>query len=262
MLVQPLTKESLIKGLQNIGVQRNDLLVVHSSLHGLGPVEGGADTVLDALLTCIAPDGLLVMPTFTYRNEVFNPATSPSRTGILTELLRKRSTSVRSLHPTHSVVALGKGADGICERHHTLPGLGINTPLDRIAKAGGHILLLGVGQQSNSTIHVGEVYAGVPYLNIPFEPTSPPRAFVEGGLGMVELRDPPGCSRAFGAIEAHLRQRGAIRDGKIGNALAQWMSGQEVITVTTNLLRQDHAALLCTDPDCYRCNRARDSLAH
>jgi aminoglycoside 3-N-acetyltransferase len=256
-----ITKQSLIETFRSLGIESGTRLVVHSALRNLGPVEGGADTVLDALLECIGRSGLLVVPTFTYNNDVFDPEATPSRTGILTEILRKRHGAVRSLHPTHSVAAIGEGAVTICEGHHKVPALGINSPMDRLAKMGGGVLLLGVGHTSNSTVHVGEAYARVPYLDIPLNPHLPSRIPVVGFVRLeVDLYDPPGCSRAFGVIEASLRQRGAIRDGMVGKGLVQWMLGQDVISSTKDLLHQDAAALLCNDPGCYRCSRGRQRL--
>lgn len=109
-------------------------------------------------------------------------------------------------------------------------------------------------------MHVGEFRAGAPYLDIPFDPAWPR----EGEL-RVAGRAPerhaydrfPGCSRAFGAVELGLRRRGAIRDGRIGRALVQLVPGRAVIAETEELLHGDPAALLCTDPACYRCARAR-----
>lgn len=259
--MEPLTKGSLIEFFKSLGIRTGTRLVVHSALRSIGPIEGGADTVLDALLSCIGSEGLLVMPTFTYQNEGFNPAISQSKTGILSEMLRKRPDAVRSLHPTHSITVVGEGAVELCEEHYLKPGLGIESPLDLLAKMGGGILLLGVGHTSNSTVHVGEAYAKMPYLDIPFRPSDSSHIPVIGPVQMeVELLDPPGCSRAFGVIEALLRKRGAIQDGLIGKALVQWIPGDEVISVTTELLRLDDAALLCSDPTCYRCSKSRERL--
>jgi aminoglycoside 3-N-acetyltransferase len=259
--MEPLTKESLIKSFRSLGIHKGTRLVVHSALRNLGPIQDGADTVLDALLSCIGSEGLLVMPTFTYQNEGFNPAISPSKTGILSEMLRKRPGAVRSLHPTHSITVVGDGAVALCEEHYLKPGLGIGSPLDLVAKMGGGILLLGVGHTSNSTVHVGEAYAKMPYLDIPFRPSDPSRIPILGSVQMeVELLDPPGCSRAFGVIEALLRKRSAIQDGLIGKALIQWIVGEEVISATTELLRFDDTALLCSDPTCYRCSKSRERL--
>ena len=262
-MASPLTKKSLVESFRRLGIRSGTRLVVHSSMRSLGPVEGGAETVLEALIACIGPNGLLIMPTFTYFNEEFDPESTPGRTGILPELLRKRPGAVRSLHPTHSVTAFGERAAAICDGHHLVPGLGVDSPLDRIAKADGGILLLGVGHTSNSTVHVGEAYADVPYGDIPFNPHWPRRIKVRLGgteYAEMEVRNPPGCSRAFGAIEAVLRERGAIRDGLIGNAIVQWMRGEDVIGATVELLRENPTALLCTDPHCYRCSRGRKRI--
>lgn len=254
----PLTQEKLIDAFTGLGIGKGARLVVHSALRSLGPVAGGADAVLDALLACIGPEGLLVVPTFTYDNRIFDPAHTPGHTGILTETLRQRAGAVRSKHPTHSVAAIGKGAAKLVERHHFVPGLGVDSPLGRLAGSGGGILLLGVGHANNSTVHVGEAQAEVPYRHIPFNPDWPAVIPVAGREPFRAIvLEPPGCSRAFGVVESGLRQRKAIKDTAIGRALVQWMSGNEVVRATVELLRSDPSALLCNDTGCYRCNRAR-----
>jgi len=256
-----LTKNSLVDSFRRLGIQPGNRLIVHSSLRNLGSVEGGAETVLEALLECIGKQGLMMAPTFTYNNDIYDPEVTPGKTGVLAEVLRKHPSAVRSLHPTHSVVAIGEEAAKYCDGHHKVSGLGIDSPMDRVAQSGGGILLLGVGHTSNSTIHVGESYARVPYLDIPFNPYWPSRITIASTIQQeVKLIEHPGCSRAFGAIEASLRQHGAIQDGIIGKGLVQWMSGQNVISVTIDLLRQYVGALLCSDADCYRCSRGRQRL--
>ena len=208
-----------------------------------------ADELIDELLAAVGPDGLVVMPTFTYDNETFTPET-PGRTGALTEVFRRRPEAVRSDHPTYSVAAIGAGAAEVLDGHARAGATGVYSPLGRLAAAGGLVLLLGVGHTANTTAHVGEFQAAAPYLDIPFDPDWPTH-------GAERF---PGCSRAFGALERPLREDGAIRDGKVGRALAQLMPGAAVIEATVALLRVDPTALLCTDPDCHRCSRARARL--
>jgi aminoglycoside 3-N-acetyltransferase len=164
------------------------------------------------------------------------------------EALRLRPEAIRSHHHSHSVAAIGAGAAELCEGHELLAATGVGSPLDRLAQAGGYVLLLGVSHTSNTTVHVGEFHAGAPYLGIPFDPSWP-----TGGDTRFA-----GCSRAFGAVERPLRERGAIRDGRVGRALAQLVTGRAVIEETVALIRADPLALLCTDPDCYRCSLMRD----
>jgi aminoglycoside 3-N-acetyltransferase len=232
---------TLVDDLRSLGLGSDDRVVVHSSLRAVGH---DADEVVDALLATVS---LLVVPTFTYDSATFVPAETPGRTGALSEVLRMRPGAVRSLHPTHSVAAFGAGAEELCAGHELLDATAVDTPLDRLARAGGFVLLLGVGHTSNTTAHVGESHAAAHYLHIPFSPEWPT-------LGYTRF---PGCSRAFGVLERGLRERGAIRDGRVGNALAQLVPGQAVIDETVRLLRADPLALLCTDLRCYRCSAAR-----
>ena len=230
-----------------IGLRPGDRVVVHSSLRAVGL---DADELIDGLLAAVGPQGLVVMPTFTYDNERFAPDT-PSRTGALTEVFRRRQDAVRSAHPTYSVAAIGEGAAELLDGHVRVGATAIDSPLDRLAARGGLVLLLGVGHTSNTTAHVGEFHANAPYLDIPFDPAWPTHGYDRF----------PGCSRAFGVLERPLRERGAIRDGRVGGALAQLVPGSAVIEETVTLLHGDAEALLCTDPGCYRCSLARERLS-
>ena len=229
-----------------IGLRPGDRVVVHCSLRAVGL---DAEELIDELLAAVGPSGLVVMPTFTYDNETFAPDT-PARTGALAEAFRRRRAAVRSAHPTYSFAAIGPDAAELLDGHERVGATAIDSPLDRLAAAGGLVLLLGVGHTSNTTVHVGEFHAEAPYLSIPFDPDWPTHGYDRF----------PGCSRTFGVLERPLRERGAIRDGKIGNALAQLVSGSAVIDTTIELLRADPTALLCNDSACYRCSQARAAL--
>ena len=253
------TRQELANDLRQLGVEQGHAVVVHSSLRSLGEVEGGAATVVGALLDVLGPSGLLVFPTFTYRTQVFNPATEPCLTGRIPETGRSWPGAVRSWHPTHSVAAIGEGATMLCAYHHLVGGFDLDSPLDRLAARGGYVLLLGVGHNTNSTVHVGEAHAKVPYLDVPFGPNAFTTAKVITPHDEIEvpIKHPPGCSKAFGAVEKVLRGHGWVRDGTVGKALVQRVPSQAVIEATVEILQADPAGLLCTDPQCYRCTQSR-----
>ena len=99
-------KSDLLRDIQSLGIDPQGTLLIHSSMKAIGPVEGGADTVLDAWCDYMQ-EGLLIFPTHTWetigeKNTVFDSRIEPSCVGILPELFRKRPGVVRSLHPTHS----------------------------------------------------------------------------------------------------------------------------------------------------------------
>jgi aminoglycoside 3-N-acetyltransferase len=253
----------LVDELKALGLAPGDRVFVHSSLRAVGQLAGGPEMVTKALLSVVGASGLVAAPTFTYDNRTFDPLLTPGRTGALAEALRASPGAVRSLHPFYSIAAVGAGAAELCVGHHLVAGTAPGSPLDRLAAGDGKVLLLGTSHTSNTTIHVGEFQAEVGYLDIPFDPDWPTGATLELGAGRsLELSYDrfPGCSRAFGVIERPLRERGAIRDGHIGRALAQLVSGRAIVEETVRLLRADEAALLCTDPGCFRCSRARARL--
>jgi aminoglycoside 3-N-acetyltransferase len=161
------TKESLIKDLENLGIDSLGTLLIHSSMKSIGEVEGGADTVLDAFSEYMK-EGLLVLPTHTWayinaNNPKFYVADSPSCIGILPEIFRKRPGVIRSLHPTHSVGALGKDAEEFtagneCFDTPCARGSSWGKLLDRKAT----IMLVGVDLRRNTFMHGVEEWADIP----------------------------------------------------------------------------------------------------
>jgi len=262
MTAIPRTRRDLSDRLRHSGLVEGDSVVVHSSLRALGPVNGGAETVVEALLDVVGDEGLILAPTYTYFTTRFNPASEPSLTGRLTETIRTREEAHRSWHPTHSAAAIGAGAVDIVKGHHLRAACGFGSPLDRVMSRNGWVLLIGVGHNANSTIHVGEVHAAVPYLDVPFFADSPTQLTVvtpDGDLA-VPIIHPSGCSKAFGAVERPLRQRGAIRDGILGDALIQLMRGKAIVETVVEMLSTNPGELLCADPSCHRCTQSRKTI--
>ena len=123
--------------------------------------------VLDALSEYMK-NGLLVlrMHTWSYigkENPKFNLEESPSCVGILTELFRKRPGVVRSLHPTHSVVALGKDAEAfIAGNEKCETPCAMASPWGKLLERKATILLLGVDLRTNTFMHGVEVWLDIP----------------------------------------------------------------------------------------------------
>lgn len=249
------TRESLAAELRAAGLRAGDIVVVHSSMKSLGPVAGGAATVLAALFDAVTHAGTIVMPAFTYCLAAwglgaFDPQRTPSRTGVLSELLRHAPGAIRSWHATHSVVAWGHHATTIAAQPTHYTPLGIGSPLDVARRMGAKILLLGVGQNRNSMIHVAEALAGVPYIDIGFTPGQPwdwayqVRADGGGGVEMVPMFQMPGSSEGFTAVEPWLEARGLCAHCRIGAAPCRLLPAAALCDAIVGLLREDPAALL------------------
>lgn len=171
------TKDQLKKQLSDMGIVPSDSLLIHSSMKAIGPVDGGADTVIDSFLEYLT-DGLFMAPTHTWaqmneEHNVFDPAKEPSCVGIISNLLLKRPDAVRSLHPTHSMAVCGKGNAEYIKGEETC-----TTPCtpggcwDRLRTIHAKILLIGVNHIRNTYIHsIEEV------LNVPERFTDQPTQF-------------------------------------------------------------------------------------
>ena len=264
MSAAPWTRDQLAGAWRDAGLCANDSVLVHSALRTLGPVDGGADAVLDSLLEVLEPGGNLMLPAFNYSRPLpkphFDPATTAGRTGILSERARIRPQAQRSLHPTHSVVVIGPDAKRLTKDHLNTRAFGVGSPIDLLAQNGGKVLLLGVGQVSNSTIHIAEEHAQIPKAAV-YDPL-PDVGVLQADGSVIEHRldSSPSCSAAFEAAAGPLRERKAIRDSRHANMMMQLMLGAQIIEIVGGLLSCRPDALLCTNPDCATCLGTRANL--
>jgi aminoglycoside 3-N-acetyltransferase len=255
----------ILKALRSAGIKPGDNIVVHSSLRSLGYVEGGAEAVIRALREAISPGGTLMMPTFTFSLAIwkmppFERDLSPSRVGKITEVFRLTPGTLRSEHPTHSVAASGPLAAELIAGHLDSTPLGRGSPFDKLRLRGGTILMLGTRQDTNSSLHLCEVLADVPYIHIAFTPGRD-YEFAQvrersGRIREIKLYELPGCSHAFVRAEDYLRERGALRDVEICGAASQILDMQALAEALIEKLKQEPTTLLCDNPQCI-CARRR-----
>lgn len=234
-----------MKQLESAAINKYGTILMHSSMKSIGDVEGGADTVLDALSQYMQ-EGLLVLPTHTWSyiktdNPKFYVESSPVCVGILPELFRNREGVQRSLHPTHSVAALGQDAasfiagaemfDTPCHRESVWGKL-----LDRKAQ----ILLVGVDQRRNTFIHGIEEWIDIPgrltddhqklYTILP-----------DGTEIEVPSRRHHGLSWSehFWKVEKLLEQQGAIYKAPFGDAVTWVCDTVKLTDILTAMLLQN-----------------------
>jgi len=161
------TKDDLIQDLYSIGIQSGDSVLVHSSLSRIGHLEEGPKTLVDALLEVVGAEGTILMPTspnavyqYDYIQETpfFDVLNSPSKTGAITEYFRKIPGSIRSLHPTEPVSAIGKLAEYYTKDHfNQLTPYNEKSPFYRISEQKGKILYIGVSlDQAGTNLHTLE----------------------------------------------------------------------------------------------------------
>ncbi len=248
-----LYKSDLVEGFKGLGLGEGDIVLIHSSLRSFGYVEGGASTVIDALLDVVGPEGAVMVPTLTGKSTdgkdnppVFDVRKTPCWTGRIPETFRQLPRARRSLHPTHSVAVIGAPAEELISDHP----MG-NSPCDRFspyyknALLGGHVLLIGVDQESNTTVHCCEELAGVPY-HLQKEVTecwvtgySGERVLVRNRLH--DWNKPP---TDFNRLEPVLLEKKAMKMGRVGNSLLRLISARGMLDAAVDVLTRDPYFLL------------------
>ncbi len=222
------TKDTLIKDIEKSGINKNGTLLIHSSMKAIGQVDGGAETVLEAFIQYMK-DGLLLLPTHTWSEDnlldgVYNPKTEPSCVGLLTNLFMKREGTIRSMHPTHSVTAMGKRAKEYVARDNE-----VNSPCPEHGCFGGlydedaQILLLGVTFIRNTYIHAIEEMLDIPNRIA----TKPRRLKIVNEDGSVREVDHYYHYSTHGSISLNydkvrqpLMDLGIVKEVKIGDAVS------------------------------------------
>ena len=244
-IVSTIDQAQISTELAALGLRRGHHVLIHSSLSSLGRVAGGAPAVARALLDVVGPEGTVLAPTLTGNEHigpdtrlVFDPAGSPCWTGRIAETVRTWPAAVRSLHPTHSVAAVGAAAARLTEGHEDcVTPCGPGSPYARLAAdPDGAILLLGCDHESNTTLHHVEELAGAPYHLQPV----PVRAEIRHA-GRTERRDywlhRYGTPRAFSRLEPLLVQRKLQHTGRVGAAPARLVPAGPLVRLAVEVLR-------------------------
>ncbi len=160
-----LSVASLRQAFRAIGVRRGSILCVQSSLSQFGYVPGGPPTLVKALLETLGPNGTLCIPTHSLSvlgAEPYDPRSSPSVLGAVSEYFLRHPGVIRSAHPTHSVAAVGPAARALTRLSQPF-----SAPMARdgfwgkLYDAGGDMLLM-CPIRSATILHVGETWTGVP----------------------------------------------------------------------------------------------------
>ena len=257
----PISLDAIRGGLQALGLTRGDTVLVHSDLRTLAPARElvklhncGADLIIDAFVSAVGPEGLVVFPTFTktwdtgerpYTGLVFDPAETPSRVGSVTNVFLKRPGMVRSTHPTHSVAAFGRGAAEFCRS----PGVDESTfdrrgPWGRMHQRDGWVCFFGTDNRTNTTVHVVEDWMDLPYMEAGHAWAKGP----DGRPVRVPTRKSPTGPRDFyrrdSKAERLLKASGIMRTGRIGLSSVSLMRVRQLHRVLREGILADPCLLL------------------
>jgi len=248
----------LIEQLRTLGVAPGQVLLVHASFRALRPVEGGPHGMIDALLAVVGSRGTLVMPSWTGRDDLpFDALTTPASTdlGVLADTFWRMPGTSRSAHP-FAFAARGARAEEVVAGPLPVPPHAPGSPVDRVHALDGQVLLLGVGHDANSTLHLAELRADVPY-RIPHEFTE----LRDGIPERVEYGENDHCCCRFELADGWLRAAGLQSEGPVGNAHARLFRSRDVVRLAVEQLRRDPLLFLHSSGEgCEECDQARASV--
>jgi aminoglycoside 3-N-acetyltransferase len=248
-------------------------LMVHVSLRSFrAPIAEGADTLLDALLT---RGRTVLVPAFTEpqfglpapaamrpaRNGV-DYATYPAEPpwpegvaytpacelinaglGVFPATLIKRAGAVRGRHPLNSFAAFGPLAKELIAAQSPADVYG---PIRELGAREGRILLIGVGLNRMTAIHLAEQQSGRRLF----------LRWAKAAAGRVSIFEVGSCSEGFPRLEPVLRQY--ARPAVVGDSQWRAFPARQVLDAASTAIRQDQGITHCGDGDCLLC---RDSIA-
>jgi aminoglycoside 3-N-acetyltransferase len=262
--------------LKRLGINKNELLLVHSSNSGLGYINGGANAIINGIKKAVGAGGTFLMPTFTrpylgfegrlnkgmnYRP--YDPSSIDQVcTGQVPRTLLKRHKVLRSAHVTHSWAGLGKLAAACLNEHQLLdPPAAANSPMGKALSMNAKLLYFGCDINASTFIHFLEDQAKVPFLE----------------NAVVKIRTPSGrfrteiIPRHFSghrdfykapAIESKFFQRAVaggleIRNEKLGLGTLYLIELKQFYEIGMRLFAEDPAVSLCDNSECRFCQSYR-----
>jgi len=249
-------RDELVEQLRALGVTPGGVLVVHTAFSKVGPLDGGPRGLIDALGAALGPNGTLVMPSMSDDDEQpFSPAASPcAGMGAVADTFWRLPSVMRSDSP-HAFAAAGPRAAEITAPHPVDVPHGPDSPVGRALALDGQVLLIGVGHDANTTIHLAEILAGVRY-RLPAHAT-----VLRGGRPLrVDYRENDCCCARFALVDGWLEAEGRQRRGRIGNAEARLARARDVVTTVTAHLAVDELAFLHPPGVDAECDEARASV--
>jgi aminoglycoside 3-N-acetyltransferase len=239
---------ALVEQLRALGVERGGVLVVHSAFSKVRPVEGGPRGLIEALRTALGEDGTLVMPSVSDDDDhPFDAALTSCRSlGIVPETFRRMPGVLRSDSP-HAFAAIGPRAAAITAPHPTDVPHGLDSPIGRAWELDAQVLLLGVGHDANTTIHLAENLAGVRY-RLAYHA-------IESNGRRVDYEEIDHCCENFALLDSWLGSR--QRRGVVGAADARLARSRDIVDVALAHLRENETVFLHPQGVCVECDEAR-----
>ncbi len=240
-----------------LGVESGGVLGVHLAFSKVAPVEGGPLGLIEALQDTVGPKGTLVMPSMSDDDDhPFDSRTTPCLgMGVVADSFWRLPGVLRSDSP-HAFAARGPRAAEITAAHPPDLPHGLDSPVGRIYELDGQILLLGVGHDSNTTVHLAENLAGVRYRQHKHLTLLTGGQFIRYPYSEVDH-----CCENFNQLDQWLEADGCQRRGVVGQAEARLTRSRDVVAAALVRLRENETVFLHPAGVCGDCDETWASLS-
>lgn len=253
------TKEDIRNQLKEMNAPKNSVVLMHTSLKAIGETEGRAEGLLETLTEYFTEEGgLFLVPTHTWSNlkypEKITMDMNSDETciGVFPSVALRHPSGVRSLHPTHSMVAFGdmkKAEEYVKGEENINTSTSAKGCYGKLYDYDGYVLLVGVGQERNTYIHAVEEMLSVPFrlsenavrTTIKLKNGEISERYIHHHAGI------PHISERYVKYEPAFRHFGIVKDGKIGNADAMLISARKIKEVVELIRERSGGAELMAD---------------
>jgi aminoglycoside 3-N-acetyltransferase len=248
--------EQIADDLVALGVSGDGILIVHTAFSSFGGRAGAPTELIAALRMAAGPGGTLVMPSMSDDDDhPFDPQRTPcAGMGIVADTFWRLPGVSRSDSP-HAFAAVGPHAAEITAPHPIDVPHGLDSPVGRAFDLDAEVLLLGVGHDANTTVHLAENVAGVRY-KLPKYAT----IVLDGQLVRRHYREVDHCCANFALLDSWLEARGHQQRGFIAGAPARLASARDVVAAALDQLHQNETVFLHPRGVCTECDEARASM--
>jgi aminoglycoside N3'-acetyltransferase len=253
---QPIPSSELTAQLLDLGVTPGGVLLVHTAFSRIGRVEDGPRGLIRALRGALGSHATLVMPSMSDDDEhPFDLRRTPCLgMGVVADTFWRVPDVLRSDSP-HAFAAIGPKAERIVADHPADVPHGLDSPVGRVYELDGQVLLLGVGHDANTTVHLAEALAGVRYRR-----RKSLTLLERGRVVRLAYEEIDHCCERFGLLDGWLDTAGLQRRGSIGYGNARLVRARDVVAVVVERLRQNETVFLHDPGVDAECDEARASI--
>lgn len=259
-----ISKNEIINDLRTLGIKNGDILFISADLFNTGYFNLNKTNTLtdwiEIFKEAVGEDGCFVVGAYTKTFFRFNKSKdvifhryAKTSVGAFSSALIKHQDSVRSTHPTHSCIGVGKNIEKYLF-NHTVKSTSYQV-LNNIMEAKGKYLLLGTLDKKNSpqAMHLAQENLGYtkysPYKwlfqTYYLDESNKKKIFTKTDFG--------GCSSGGYKLFGPLIVNEAIKFGDVGQAKSAVMEAVKSYEVINEILKNNKRFILCDNPKCTQC---------